>query len=123
MITVVGSINMDIVAFVNSYPQHGDTVFGDKLEFSPGGKGANQATACAKLGKEVTLIGCVGEDPFSDRLISTLQRNKVNVDNVKRSKSTRTGTVLVTVDESAANTMLVVQGANEQLNIGDIESC
>jgi ribokinase len=122
-IAVVGSINMDIVAFIDQYPLRGDTVFGNKIEFSPGGKGANQATACAKLGKEVVLIGCVGEDPFGDRLIETLQSNKVNVAYTKRSKSTQTGTVLITVDESAENTMLVVKGANEELSAGDVESC
>ncbi|WP_091167897.1 ribokinase [Paenibacillus sp. 1_12] len=121
-ITVVGSINMDIVALTDHYPCRGDTIFGNEIRFSPGGKGANQATACAKLGKEAVIVGCVGEDPFGDRLIETMNDNHVNVSFIKRSESKRTGTVLVTVDQSAENTMLVVKGANEDLNAGDVES-
>lgn len=122
-ITVVGSINMDIVALTDHYPCHGDTIFGNEIRFSPGGKGANQATACAKLGKEAVIVGCVGKDPFGDRLIETMHGNHVNVSFIKRSASRRTGTVLVTVDESAENTMLVVRGANGELDAGDVESC
>ncbi|WP_028550748.1 ribokinase [Paenibacillus sp. UNC451MF] len=122
-IAVVGSINMDVVALTDHYPRRGDTMFGSELRFSPGGKGANQATACAKLGKEALIIGCVGDDLFGDRLIETLGSNHVNVSFIKRSVSRHTGAVLVTIDQSAENTMLVVKGANEELNIVDIDCC
>jgi ribokinase len=120
-ITVVGSINMDIVILTDHYPCRGDTIFGNEIRFSPGGKGANQATACAKLGKEAVIVGCVGQDEFGDRLIETMAGNHVNVSFIKRSVSKRTGTVLVTIDESAENTMLVVKGANEELTAMDVD--
>ncbi|TBL79990.1 ribokinase [Paenibacillus thalictri] len=114
---------MDIVAFADQYPNRGDTVFGKELLFSPGGKGANQAAACAKLGKEAVMIGCVGGDPFGDRVLDALKLSGVDVHAVRRSASASTGTVLVTLDGSAENTMLVVKGANEELSDGDIDAC
>ncbi|WP_171652255.1 ribokinase [Paenibacillus foliorum] len=122
-ITVVGSINMDIVILTDHYPCRGDTIFGNEIRFSPGGKGANQATACAKLGKEAIIVGCVGIDEFGHLLIETMDGNLVNISFIKRSVSKKTGAVLVTIDESAQNTMIVVKGANEELNAIDVDGC
>ncbi|GGD80096.1 ribokinase [Paenibacillus nasutitermitis] len=122
-ITVVGSTMMDIVFRTEHYPQRGDTVFGQEIRYSPGGKGANQATACAKLGAETYFIGCVGDDSFGQTLFSNLQSNHVNVEHMQTVSDARTGIAQVTVDSSAENTILVVKGANDSLTIEDIQAC
>jgi ribokinase len=115
-ITVVGSINLDIVARTDEYPKFGETLFGKTINFFSGGKGANQATACSKLGKEVYMIGCVGNDTFGDQLIEQLKENKVNTTYIKRSNTLATGTAIITIDKTAENTMLVLKGANDDLS-------
>lgn len=122
-ITVVGSINMDIVCLTEQYPRRGDTVFGTEIRYSPGGKGANQATACAKLGAETCFIGCVGHDSFGQTLLHTLQSNRVDTRYMKTVGDARTGTAHVTVDSSAENTILVIKGANDALTVEDIDFC
>jgi ribokinase len=122
-ITVVGSTMMDIVFRTEHYPRRGDTVFGQEIRYSPGGKGANQATACAKLGAETYLIGCVGEDSFGQTLLGSLRSNLVHIKHMRTVSGARTGTAQVTVDSSAENTILVVKGANDSLTIEDIQSC
>ncbi|MBW7477162.1 ribokinase [Paenibacillus oenotherae] len=122
-ITVIGSVIMDIVFLTDHYPRHGDTVFGKEVRYSPGGKGANQATTCAKLGAATTFIGCVGNDAFGQTLLHKLQSNQVHIESMKTVEDSGTGTALVTVDSSAENTILVVKGANDCLTIGDIDRC
>ncbi|MFC7062199.1 ribokinase [Halobacillus seohaensis] len=121
-INVVGSINIDIVAMTNDYPLRGETKFGNKIDYLFGGKGANQATAAAMLGKEVNMIGSVGSDYYGDKLIENLTSNKVNTRFVKKSDSFATGTAIITIDRTAENTMLVLKSANEDLNVDDVES-
>ncbi|MFM1651451.1 ribokinase [Brevibacillus sp. B_LB10_24] len=122
-IAVVGSINTDIVAVADQYPGRGDKMFGRSVEILSGGMGANQATTCAKLGKEAVLIGCVGRDVFGDRLIDTLHRNGVDISRIKRADHIHTGVALITIDETAENTILVVKGANDALAAEDIDRC
>jgi ribokinase len=122
-VTVVGSINIDIVALTERYPNRGETIFGKNIEILPGGKGANQAITCSKLGKKVVLIGCVGMDVFGDRLIETLDRNGVKTYKIKRTQQVSTGVALITIDETAENTMLVIKGANDLLGLEDIDNC
>ncbi|MEK4380616.1 ribokinase [Aeribacillus sp. FSL K6-2848] len=119
-ITVVGSINMDIVAMTDKYPSHGETVFGNSMVLFSGGKGANQATACAKLGKKVYLIGAIGEDAFGAELTKRLVQNCVDTTLIKIVPNVPTGSALITVDSSAENTMLVIKGANDSLTAEDI---
>ncbi|MCM3790705.1 ribokinase [Domibacillus indicus] len=119
-IVVVGSINMDIVATTDQYPVHGDTVFGHSMQMFSGGKGANQATACAKLGKQVQLIGAVGRDAFGQEVIRTLTENNVDISLLTYTESQATGCALVTIDKTAENTMLVIKGANDELREEDI---
>ncbi|MGM0903519.1 MAG: ribokinase [Bacillota bacterium] len=121
-ITVVGSINLDVVALTDRYPERGQTIFGKKINYFSGGKGANQATAVAKLGKSVRLIGSVGNDIYGKNLITSLQENKVDTTFIKKSNSLATGTSIITIDQTAENTMLVLKGANDDLLIHDIES-
>lgn len=120
-ITVVGSINLDIVALTDEYPLRGQTIFGKKIEYLSGGKGANQATAVAKLGKEVNMIGAVGKDLYGEKLINSLRESNVNTQLIKQSEMLATGTAIITIDRTAENTMLVLKGANDDLLITDIE--
>ncbi len=119
-IVVVGSINMDIVANVDEYPAHGNTIFGRSLQMFSGGKGANQATACAKLGKQVQLIGAVGRDAFGQEILRTLAENNVDISLLTYKESQATGCALITIDKTAENTMTVIKGANDELTKEDI---
>ncbi|WP_404405098.1 ribokinase [Jeotgalibacillus malaysiensis] len=120
-IVVVGSINMDIVTTSDRYPKQGETAFGNDLILSSGGKGANQAAACAKLGKSVKLIGAVGKDLFAEQLLGSLKETGVDVTTVKQSNLYPTGCVIVTLDSEAENTMLVIKGANEDLQPEEVQ--
>jgi ribokinase len=110
MITVVGSINMDIVCQTDVFPQQGETVLGQRFETIPGGKGANQAVAAARLGSAVTMIGAVGQDSFGPTLINTLQNEKIEVSTVA-TVTTNTGIANITLFEND-NRIIVVPGAN-----------
>ncbi|MFI8496253.1 ribokinase [Peribacillus butanolivorans] len=120
-ITVVGSINVDIVAFTNHYPNRGETIFGKKMVTLPGGKGANQAVASARLGKKVHMIGSIGTDLYGEIMIKSMKENGLNTTNVKRVQKNSTGCAIITIDHTAENTMLVVKGANDDLTVKDIQ--
>jgi ribokinase len=115
-ICVVGSINMDIVTSVDEYPKRGQTVFGNKVSNSAGGKGANQAISCSRQGKKVSLIGCVGNDYYGEKLIDNLKRNRVDTSTIKRDGVESTGQTTILLDNQAENTIIYVEGANKALN-------
>lgn len=93
-VIVAGSINMDIVVFVERHPSIGETVFGTDLKYFPGGKGANQAISSAKLGVKTILIGKVGKDIFGNKLVSFL--NKQNIENkISIEKKKPTGVAII----------------------------
>ena len=121
-ITVVGSINVDIVAFTNYYPNRGETIFGKKMLTLPGGKGANQAVASAQLGKKVNMIGSIGCDVYGDTTIKSMEEKGINTSYVKRVQENSTGCAIITLDHTAENTMLVVKGANDDLTADDIKA-
>jgi ribokinase len=107
-ITVVGSVNLDLVARVDKLPRPGETVTGATFERVPGGKGANQAVACARLGADVTLICAVGADAFADEAVPREQRLEVQPTRV----SAPTGVAMILVDSSGENQIVVAPGAN-----------
>ncbi|GLC89202.1 ribokinase [Lysinibacillus piscis] len=113
MITVIGSINMDFIIQLTTFPQQGETVIGRSLQTMPGGKGANQAIAIARLGSDVTMVGCVGSDDLGRALKTQLQQEHVKSDYV----TTVTGATgianILLHDED--NRIIVVPGANEAL--------
>jgi ribokinase len=117
-IAVVGSINLDLVARCETLPRPGETVTSSSLLRVPGGKGANQALACARLGAEVTLVGAVGTDPFADEALALLREAKVTleVDVVDGS----TGLALVLVDAAGDTAIVVSPGANGSLGEVDV---
>ncbi|MBS4224285.1 ribokinase [Bacillus sp. FJAT-49682] len=121
-ITVVGSINMDIVALTNKYPEHGETLFGDSVKLLCGGKGANQAITCARLGKSVNMIGSIGMDTYGKVIEKNFQENQIDTKYLKRVENESTGCAIITVDAAAENTMLVIKGANDSLNVRDIQA-
>lgn len=120
LVVVVGSINMDLVVKTPSLPSPGQTVQGRNFASIPGGKGANQAVAAARLGGRVHMIGKVGSDHFGEHLLMCLNRNKVDTSAVVVAEGMSSGLAIVMVDGHGENSICVVPGANSQLNPDDL---
>lgn len=120
-IAVVGSINIDQTVTAERIPLKGETLPGANLRYIPGGKGANQAVAMAKLGAQVEMFGCVGDDENGRKMIENLAANHVETDNIKIVSGIPTGIAIITVGEND-NTIIVVEGANGQVNRDYIDS-
>ena len=118
---VAGSINMDVVATADRHPRIGETVAGTAVLYFPGGKGANQAVAAAKLGAATTLIGRLGKDAFGDELKAFLAAQRVDLTFVQDTAEAHTGTAIVTV-ANADNTIVVIPGANALVGAADVEA-
>jgi ribokinase len=116
---IAGSINMDVVATAERHPRVGETVAGKQVLYFPGGKGANQAVAAAKLGAATTLIGRLGADAFGEQLRTFLAAQGIDLDRVRETAYAHTGTAIITVAE-ADNTIVVVPGANAMMNADDV---
>ena len=114
-LTVLGSLNMDISVTVPRLPGPGTTVVGSAARFTPGGKGANQAVAAARLGAEVRMAGCVGDDEFGRRLLAALRAEAVNADGVRIVAGAATGLAMIAVDGAGENLITVAPGANHQV--------
>lgn len=122
MIVVVGSANMDMVLRVQQLPRPGETVCGRGFETLPGGKGANQAVAAARLGAEVHFVGCVGSDVFGTQMRATLQAEGVNVDHLA-TVSGPSGIAIVLVDDaSGQNSIAIEAGANAALTTSHVDA-
>lgn len=121
MITVVGSLNMDLVTKVKVMPRVGETLIGKDYKQIPGGKGANQADAIAKLKDKVYMIGRVGDDGFGSDLIQSLSRDGVDISYIKRSKAASTGIAVIMVNDNGDNSIVVIPGANFDLTPKDID--
>jgi len=119
-LTVVGSINLDLVARSDRLPRSGETVSGATFTRVPGGKGANQAVAAARLGAAVRLIACVGEDELAAPALAELERSGVDLDHVKRVPGP-TGVALIIVNAAGENTIVVAPGANLELGPDDLD--
>jgi ribokinase len=117
-VTVVGSVNLDLVARCERLPQPGETVADATFARVPGGKGANQAVAAARLGADVRLVGCVGEDTFAAEALAMLVEAGVELD-LKRVE-TPTGVALIVVDASGETEIVVAPGANAALSPADV---
>ena len=113
-VTVLGSLNMDISVTVPRLPGPGATVLGSAARFTPGGKGANQAVAAARLGADVRLAGCVGDDDFGRRLLAALRAEGIDADAVRTVASVPTGLAMIAVDDDGENLITVAPGANHQ---------
>ena len=110
-IVVFGSLNMDLVVRVAQAPRGGETLQGRSFFTNPGGKGANQAVACARQGARVAMVGCVGEDDFGKALRAALAADGIAVAHV-RTASESTGVAVVMVDDQGENRITIIPGAN-----------
>ena len=120
-ITVLGSLNTDLVVVVPRLPQPGETVSGDRLRTLPGGKGGNQAVAAARLGGRVTMVGRVGMDPFGESLIRNLEANGIDASDVARDAGEPTGSAIVLVDAHGQNLIALAPGANATVGRDDVD--
>jgi ribokinase len=111
-IFVVGSINRDLVVYVDRLPRPGETIFGDRFQQFPGGKGANQAVAAGRLGGDVHLIGNVGADAFGKEMRDFLAAENIDISDIAILDTEPTGIALITVDSASENSIVVVSGAN-----------
>jgi ribokinase len=119
-ILVVGSINMDLVVRVPHSPKPGETVLGGDFETFPGGKGANQAVAAARMGGEVTMVGRVGNDDFGNTLIQGLVDDKIKTTHVIKDSKARTGVAMISVAADGENMIVVASGANANVSVEDV---
>jgi ribokinase len=123
-LTVLGSLNMDISVTVPDLPVPGATVLGRAAVFAPGGKGANQAVAAARLAREaglpVAMIGCAGDDEFGRTLRAALQAEGIDDSRVRTVAGVPTGIAMITVDRAGENMITVAPGANHEVSTADI---
>lgn len=123
-IVVIGSINMDLVCRAPRIPRPGETIFGDNLITIPGGKGANQAVAAARLADDQTdvyLVGRVGDDDFGQRLMNGLVQHRVRTEYVTITEGSSSGCAVVMVDRKGENSIVFAPGANAKLTPADVD--
>ena len=119
-IIVVGGLNIDLFMNVPKLPVLGETIKGSNFFQTPGGKGANQAVACARLGGNVTMFGKTGNDSFSELLINNLNKSGINTEFIEQAED-HTGVALIMVDKEANNLISFAPGANNNLSTTDID--
>ena len=119
-VTVLGSLNMDISVTVPRLPGPGATVLGSAARFTPGGKGANQAVAAARLGAGVRMAGCVGGDDFGRQLLAVLREENIDADDVRTVPGVPTGLAMISVDPAGENLITVAPGANHEVGAGEV---
>jgi ribokinase len=120
-VIVFGSINMDLVTRVPRLPMPGETLTGYTFTTVAGGKGANQAVAAARLGVPTEMIGRVGGDSFGQALLQGLQASGVGCDRVQVDETTHSGVAVIAVDDASENNIIVIPGANGQVDESDVE--
>ena len=120
-IVVVGSINMDLVTQAPRFVGPGETILGERFLTMPGGKGANQAVAAARLGAQVALVGALGRDGFGEQLHAGLMAEHVDLTHVARLDDCASGTASITV-AGGENQIIVVPGANARVTPADVEA-
>ena len=119
-VVVLGGINMDLVTISARFPRPGETVVGSRFLTYPGGKGANQAVAAARMGAATAMVGRVGDDVFGPQLIEALRDSGIKVDGVAVAQDTTSGIAVINIDESAQNQIIQILGAND--TCGDAEA-
>jgi len=120
MITVVGSFNMDLFIEAQRFPAPGEAMLGKNFRRAPGGKGANQAFAVARMGMKSAIIGAVGRDAFGEEMVGNLRSAGVDTRGVLRRKNIASGTAMIVLDASGQNQIVVANGANDTLTGEDV---
>ena len=120
LITVIGSSNTDMIMQLDKIPFPGETLIGNQFSTAPGGKGANQAVAAARLGGNVSFVGCVGNDQLGDSATDILKNESIDINYVKRSDKNPSGVAFIFVDKEGQNSIGVASGANFDINVEDI---
>lgn len=120
-IVVVGSSNMDLVVKAPRIPSVGETILGEDFLMTPGGKGANQAVAAAKLGAEVYFVAKLGNDIFGEQSLANFAKASIRTEYITRTDEAPSGVALITVDDTGDNMIVVAPGANGILSPGDVE--
>lgn len=121
-VVVFGSINMDLVIRCQHLPRPGETIIARSSQEVPGGKGANQAVAAARLGAQVFMVGRVGNDAFATRLVQNLRNEGIDVSAVGHCSDVASGLAVVNVEDSGENSILVVPGSNHRLSPSDVDA-
>jgi len=121
-ILVVGSLNMDLVVQMPAIPRPGETLLGGRFATFPGGKGANQAVAAARLGARVTMVGRVGGDAFGEQMLKIMSGEGIDTRFIGVDAGTATGVALITVDAQGQNSIAVASGANLTLTAEEVRS-
>ena len=121
-VAVVGSLNIDLVCHATRRPDKGETLIGDAFDIFTGGKGFNQATAAARLGAEVTLVGSVGADPFGEMLLSATENEGIDSRFVTKRTDTGTGVATIVIEPDGDNSIIVVPRANMALTTAEIDA-
>lgn len=119
-ILVIGSANMDMVIKTDHFPVPGETMIGGEFSLIPGGKGANQAVAAARLGGEVSFLSQLGDDVFGAQNLENYRKEGINTSYIKLNPDRPSGVAMITVDKSGENTIIVAPGANEEISVNDI---
>jgi ribokinase len=122
-VLVVGSANVDFTVALPRLPRPGETVTGGTLLVARGGKGANQAVAARRLGAEVRLLGCVGDDASGREVRQALAGEGIGVETLLATTAAATGTALIVVDDQGRNQIAVAPGANRALTVADVDRC
>lgn len=121
-IVIIGSTNMDMVVKAPHIPAPGETVLGGAFLMNPGGKGANQAVAVARLGGKANFISKIGTDIFGKQSLQLLEEEGIDTTGLLSDNDNPSGIALITVDQSGENSIVVASGANAHLTAGDVES-
>jgi ribokinase len=120
-IVVIGSVNMDLMLHCPHLPSPGETVLGHTFTQAPGGKGANQAIAAAKLGAKVSFIGCLGDDSYGQASRASFEALNVNIQHLHASKGESTGIAMITTDDKGENCIALAPGANLSLSCSHLD--
>ena len=121
-IAVVGSANVDLITFNDTFPRPGETIFGKKFDLGFGGKGANQAVAARRCGAAVAMVAKVGSDLFGPATIKNFESQGIDASHVRIAEGISTGVAPIFVDPSGQNRILVIKGANETLSPQDVDA-
>ena len=120
-IVVVGSLNMDLVIRAAHIPKPGETILGTDFQTIPGGKGANQAVAAAKLGDEVVFVAKLGKDVFASKSLENFRSVNINTTHIEQLDGVPSGIAIIAVDDKGENIIIVVPGANGKLMPADVD--